>query len=128
MFGSVSEWFFKALAGIQAAPDAVGFDKIIIRPRITGDLTWVKAGYKSVRGEIAVDWRLGKKDFKLNVTIPANTIATIYIPTDTPEKVVESGKVADKAEGVKFLRTKNRAAVYELGSGSYSFTCQDFER
>ncbi len=36
MFGSVSEWFFKALGGIAPAPDAQGFDKIQISPAING--------------------------------------------------------------------------------------------
>jgi alpha-L-rhamnosidase len=35
--------------------------------------------------------------------------------------VTESGKPADKAEGVKFLRMENNAAVYAVGSGSYQF-------
>ena len=52
MFGSVSEWFYKALAGIQPAPDAVCFDKIIIAPQPVGDLKWVKAAYESVHGKI----------------------------------------------------------------------------
>lgn len=52
MFGSVSEWFYKTLAGIQPAPDAVGFDRIIIKPEPVGDLKWVKASYKSVRGTV----------------------------------------------------------------------------
>ena len=57
MFGSVSEWFYKALAGINPAPDAVGFDKIIIHPQPVGDLKWVKASYDSVHGKIVSEWR-----------------------------------------------------------------------
>ena len=56
MFGSVSEWFYKVLAGINAAPDAVGFDKIIIRPQPVGDLQWVKASYDSVHGKVVSEW------------------------------------------------------------------------
>ena len=35
--------------------------------------------------------------------------------------VTESGIPAIKAEGVKFLRMENDAAVYEVVSGCYSF-------
>ena len=63
MFGSVSEWFYKALAGIKPAPDAVGFDKIIIEPQPVGDLKWVKASYDSVHGKILSEW--GRKHGQL---------------------------------------------------------------
>ena len=56
MFGSVSEWFYKTLAGIQPAPDAVGFDKIVIKPQPVGELNWVKATYDSVRGKVVSHW------------------------------------------------------------------------
>jgi alpha-L-rhamnosidase len=35
--------------------------------------------------------------------------------------VTESGKPADKAVGVKFLRMENNSAVYSVGSGTYQF-------
>ena len=43
MFGSVSQWFFNWMGGIQPAPQSVGFDKIIIRPQIIEDLQWVNS-------------------------------------------------------------------------------------
>ena len=56
MFGSVSEWFYKALAGIQPAPDAVGFDKIVIKPQPVGDLRWVRASHDTARGRVSSAW------------------------------------------------------------------------
>jgi alpha-L-rhamnosidase len=58
---------------------------------------------------------------KLEVTIPINTTATVYVPAKDADGVTESGKPAAKAAGVKFLRMENRAAVYEVGSGTYHF-------
>ena len=60
MFGSVSEWFYKWLAGIQADPAAIGFDKITIRPQITSDVNWVKASYNSIHGKITSEWKREK--------------------------------------------------------------------
>ena len=53
--------------------------------------------------------------------MPANTSATVYVPAKDQESITESGKPADAAKGVKFLRTENGAAVYEVASGSYRF-------
>jgi alpha-L-rhamnosidase len=57
----------------------------------------------------------------LDVTIPANTTATVFVPAKDASAVTESGKPVTKAEGVKFLRMENGAAVYAVGSGTYRF-------
>jgi alpha-L-rhamnosidase len=55
------------------------------------------------------------------VTIPANTTATVYLPTQDPSGVSESGKSAAKAKGVKFLQMENGTAIFTVGSGTYRF-------
>ena len=57
----------------------------------------------------------------MEVTIPANTTATVFVPAQDAAGVTESGKPAAQAEGVKFLRMENNAAVYAVGSGTYRF-------
>jgi len=121
MFGSVSEWFYKAIGGINPAPDAVGFDKIIIRPQVVGDLTWAKASYKSVRGEITTNWKRDGGILNLEVTIPVNCRAAVYVPTSDVKSITESGQAIDNAIGVKLLRTEGNWAVLDVGSGQYSF-------
>ncbi len=121
MFGSVSEWFYRAIGGINPAPDAVGFDKIIIRPQVVGDLTWAKASYKSVRGDITTNWKRAGDILNLEVTIPVNCRATVYVPASDVKSVTESGQAIDKAIGVKLLRTEGSRAIFEVGSGQYAF-------
>jgi len=121
MFGSVSEWFYKALGGIQVAPDAVGFDKIIIRPQPAGDLTWVKCSYHSVRGKIESSWERKNGELRMHVTIPPNTTAIVYVPAKTVETVTEGGKPAKSAMGLTFLRMAENTAVFAAGSGHYEF-------
>ena len=121
MFGSASEWFFSWLAGIQPAPDAVGFDRIIIRPQSVGDLTWVKGGILTARGEVRSEWRIENGRFFLEVTIPPNTTAVVYIPGTDPAAVLETGRPASQSEGITVLGTEGEAVVIEIGSGRYSF-------
>ena len=137
-FTSPDNWLYQGPAGIQADPAAPGFKKVIIKPAIVGDLTWVKAHHDSPNGRIVSNWKRGEENSKLEtgnskreegnskkltmeVTIPANTTATVYVPAKDAAVVTESGKPADKAEGVKFLRMENNAAVYAVGSGVYRF-------
>ena len=57
----------------------------------------------------------------MEVTIPANTTATVYVPAKDAAGVTESGKPADKAEGVTFRRMENNTAVFAVGPGIYQF-------
>jgi len=121
MFGSVSQWFINWLGGIQADPQAVGFDRIVIRPQPVADLQWVKCSYNSVRGRILSNWQRAEGRLTLDVTIPPNTTATVYVPAKQAAAVTESDTPAAKAQGVTFLRTENDAVVYAVGSGTYRF-------
>ncbi len=121
MLGHIDEWFYRDLAGIQCDPNGPGYKKIIIKPQIVGDLTWVKCFHDSIHGRIASDWRREGDKLSMNIAIPANTTATIHVPTKDATLVAESGKPATSADGVKFLRMENNTAVYAVGSGSYRF-------
>ena len=117
-FGSVGRWLFNTVAGIDT--DGPGFKQIIIRPR-PASITSAKASYDSINGRIVSDWKLEDGTFTLNVTIPANTTATVYVPAETARGVTESGRPATKARGVRFLRIKQGTAAFAVGSGSYEF-------
>jgi len=125
VFGDIGAWFYKYLAGIQVDPTQPGFKNIIIKPEPVGDLTWVRAEYESVRGRIRSAWRIEDKKFVLDVTVPANCTATVYIPAQKAGSVLEGDKAADKSVGVKFLRWEDGKAMYEIGSGEFSFISQE---
>lgn len=124
MFGDISAWFFGTLAGIRPDPTAPGFKKIIIRPTPVGDLKWARASHDSMRGKIVSDWKREREKFVLDVAIPANTTATVFIPAKNATNVTEGGKPLDKASGVKFLRTENDYAVLAVESGAYRFVAK----
>jgi alpha-L-rhamnosidase len=121
MFGSVSEWFFKGLAGIQPDPRAEGFNRILIRPQPVGDLTWARATYQSVRGPIKSEWKKADGKLTLRVSIPPNTTATIYVPTADASRVTEGGVPAAKSPSVDALPASPGAAVFAVGSGEFEF-------
>jgi alpha-L-rhamnosidase len=120
-FGSVGRWLFNTVAGIDT--DGPGYKQIIIRP-MPGGITNAKASYDSINGKIVCDWRLENGMFKLNVTIPANTTATVYIPAKNAKNITESGRLAINAEGVRFLKIKQGTAVFVIGSGGYQFVSE----
>ena len=121
MFGSVSEWFYKWVAGIQADSSAVGFNKIVIRPQIMEEVTWVKAHYNSIHGKIISAWKRNGNTFTLEVTIPVNTTAKVYLPAEDISTIKENGTSISNIRNIKFLNKGNGYTVFEIGSGNYSF-------
>ncbi len=112
MMGQIEEWFYRSLAGIQPDLKQPGFKHIVIAPQPVGDLTYVKASYESVYGNIKVDWKKENSQFILKVSVPANTTATIILP---------SNKV--KVNQGEFVKLKENKA--EIGSGVYEFICKN---
>jgi hypothetical protein len=119
MLGHIEEWFYSGLLGIRA--DAPGFRKIVIAPQPVGDLEWVKGHYDSMHGRIVSEWKRDARQLTMDITIPPNTIATVYVPANKEDGVTESGQPAAQAHGVKFLRMEGKSAVYVVGSGVYQF-------
>jgi len=114
MFGSVSEWFFTSILGINAG--SPGYKKIILKPQPAGDLTWARGSYDSVHGKITSDWNIRDGKFSWTISIPANTSASVYIPVKGDSAILVDGKKADTASIEKGF------ARVELGSGNYSIS------
>ena len=120
--GSCGEWLYNAVAGINFDPAAPAFKHIIIRPAVNGKLSKASGQLRSIHGLITSAWSSGSGRLTLTTTIPANTTATVYVPTNDVASVRESGKPAATAEGATFLRMENGAAVFEVTSGRYQFS------
>ncbi|HYF51795.1 MAG TPA: alpha-L-rhamnosidase C-terminal domain-containing protein, partial [Planctomycetota bacterium] len=120
--GSVGEWLYHTVAGIGLDRERPGFEHIILKPRPGGGLTYAKASYNSIRGKIVSDWKLEGSKFEWKISVPANTTATVHVPAKDMKNVREGGSPVEKAQGIKFLRMEDGAAVFEVGSGEYHFS------
>jgi len=125
--GSVCEWMFSRLAGIRSGE--AGWKKIVIWPCPPSPdsnpkekaISWVRAHYDSIRGRIETAWKRSENDFELDVTIPPNTTATVYLPARDSDGVREGDNPLATAKGVKFIRMESGRAVLAVESGSYRF-------
>ena len=117
--GACGEWMFRSMLGIET--DGAGFKKITMKPELGEGITWAKGHYDSIQGRIGSDWKIENKTFHWNITVPANTTATVYLPAMDAAAVTESGKAVLQADGVEFLRMENDRAVYQVSAGSYGF-------
>ncbi|BDI30731.1 hypothetical protein CCAX7_27820 [Capsulimonas corticalis] len=118
---AIGEWFWRHIAGIAPDEAQPGYQAIVIRPRPCAEVNWCKASYESLRGPVTVDWKRSETQFTLNVTIPANMTATVYIPADAGAKITEGGKAITDAPGVQLLRREAQSNVYRVEAGAYQF-------
>jgi alpha-L-rhamnosidase len=126
-FGAVCEWMFTHLAGIDAG--SPGYKSVVIRPcppALDSNLErepidWVKAHYDSIHGRIAVEWRNAPRQFDLQVAIPPNTTATVFLPAGRDSRILEGGQPLAAVPSVKFHGMEHDRAVLKIGSGFYQF-------
>ncbi len=119
MFGSIDEWFYRSLLGINALAPA--YKKIQFKPQLT-EITWANGTYESMYGTIRSNWEMKDNIFKFRVTVPPNTSAEIWLPASEKDTVLESGKpVKGNASQLRLLRYESGYFVYEVGSGNFDF-------
>jgi alpha-L-rhamnosidase len=113
--GDLAVWMYEYLAGIRPDAEKPGFRHIHIKPYPVEGLSYVKATHRSLYGPISAAWNRTGRGLQMEVTIPPNTTATIWVPS--------TGKVAE-AGGLKPSRTESGFTVFETGSGTYRFTAE----
>jgi alpha-L-rhamnosidase len=117
--GSCGEYLFGGIGGIQ--PETPGFKKIHIEPIIRDGLTWANASFDSIHGKIVTAWKRSGDRITLDVVIPANTTATVCIPTNDAESITEAGKELEKFKGIQKVSCDRETTDVEIESGTYQF-------
>jgi len=79
LLGDLLIWKYEYLAGIRSLEP--GFKKIMLKPYPIKGLDYVNCSYDSVYGTIVSNWKRDGEKFEWTFTIPANTTATVCIPT-----------------------------------------------
>jgi alpha-L-rhamnosidase len=119
MFGDISAWFIEYLAGIRPDPEAPGFQRFIVRPAPVAGLDWARATHDSPYGTIVSAWKRAGQRFDLELTVPANSSATVWLPAKD-EQTAREGQAADlRGPGVKLLRMQDGCAVLAVEAGTY---------
>lgn len=121
-YGSIGEWLYRHMAGIDTNSELPGFKRIVIKPELSGDFTYVKASLESIYGVIKSEWKNDAGNMEIIVEIPPNTTAVVKLPMADIGLVFENGTPISDAEGVIKYERQEKSAQVELGSGKYRFT------
>ncbi|MCI8497081.1 MAG: family 78 glycoside hydrolase catalytic domain, partial [Clostridiales bacterium] len=133
--GSSVEWVYEYQMGITSGDEA-GYQNFVLQPNAGGNYTSLAGGYESTYGMINVEWTAkgnGSVDDEgqtiqanemtgYGVTVPANTNATLYLPVEAKDAVINTTGVTYTGEDIHDGQV---CAKFELAAGGYDFAIED---
>jgi alpha-L-rhamnosidase len=78
-------------------------------------------------GDNSAGWRREHGQFLLDVTVPANTTAVLFLRCHAIETVIERSQPIVKANGVKFVRVEKEPAIFAVSGATYQFASPALE-
>ncbi len=81
MFGEISAWFYKALGGIKPDPSTPGFKNVLLEPHFVEGLNSFYCEHAGPYGTIISSWKRNGATINYDVTVPANSSATLMQQT-----------------------------------------------
>jgi alpha-L-rhamnosidase len=108
-FGCIGDWMYCSVAGLDK--DQPGYKHILIKPEPHENLTYAKASYQSIYGEIVSSWEVQQGRMRIEATIPPNTTAKIRLPEVDLQFIPNTYPITQDGQDT----------VVEVGSGSYVF-------
>ncbi len=121
MFGGGLVWFYRKLAGMNADPEMPGYRHIIFRPQPVNELTYVTYTNNTSYGMAGITWKNENEKFTMSITVPVGSEATIHVPANDDQKVLESGKNILEVPDIQFIERQNNYLICKVGSGVYEF-------
>jgi alpha-L-rhamnosidase len=119
MMGSIDAWFYKVLAGIQLDEQHPAFEEFIIKPFPAEDLDFVNASTNTIRGIISVAWERKDDTFVMDISIPFNTKAMVYVPGDAEDHLLVNGLDILQQPLIELLDYQEGYHVLKVPSGEW---------
>jgi alpha-L-rhamnosidase len=121
-YGAIGDWMYRIITGMDTYDDGPGYKKIRIQPHPGGNLSFANADYETLYGKLSVHWKMEDGKIMMDVEIPVNTTATIYVPAGSAGSVNESGKPVSESKEIKVTGMEGNYVVLQTGSGVYHFS------
>lgn len=99
MLGSIEEWFYGALGGVELIHSELPFGEIRIAPKPQEGLDWAETWVEHPYGRIAVKWKRTGKEVEVQCEVPPNVTAYLEAPGKGVLRKVGSGRYTYRFEG-----------------------------
>ncbi len=121
-YGAIGDWMYRVAAGLRETAPA--YKQFIVQPHLGGDFTFMKADLKTSYGNAASHWKIEGNQLIMEVEVPVNTTAKIYIPAKTIQDITESGNVLSSSKDITVVGIEGKFVVVKAGSGKYTFVAK----
>ncbi len=120
-YGAIGDWMYRVVAGLDTYEDEPGYKHIKIKPHIGGGLTHVSASLQTYYGKASSGWKIEGDKISMDVEIPANTRATVFVPATSADVIKISPLTASESQLIGVGHRENDYIVFKIGSGKYHF-------
>ena len=115
-YGSIVEWMFRNMAGINPCEEHPGFKKFRIAPMPNYQIGKSDVRLRAASGLIESAWEIDGKTLKFRFKVPFDTQAEIVLPDAQAEVIRQQAEGAADA-----IRQEGKNVVFLAGAGSYEF-------
>ena len=113
-YGSIVEWMYRNMLGIQPMEEGAGFKKFRVAPAPNYQISWAKGCLRSAAGMIKSSWRIDGKKLKIIVTVPFDAEAEIALPDADVNEISGSS-------GIRRISQTGSSVTVEAEAGTYVF-------
>ena len=89
-YGSIVDWMYRNLCGLNPVEEAPGYKKAVIRPMPDKRLPWAKLKLDTASGTYQVEWTYGEGGLHGSVTVPFDCQARLILPNGQ-ERTLSAG-------------------------------------
>ncbi|MBO9618243.1 MAG: family 78 glycoside hydrolase catalytic domain [Niabella sp.] len=123
-YGAIGDWMYRKMVGLDTYADGPGYKHIKVQPHIGGNFKNASATLETYYGTAAAGWKIDGNTLTMDVEVPANTNATIYLPAGNAASITESGKPLGTIKDIQNLGSEEGYIKVQTGSGKYHFSMQ----
>ena len=126
MFSSVSEFFYRYVAGIRPAPGTAAYETTVFEPMLQGTLRSAQAAIRTVRGKVGIRWSKTDAGFEVIIQVPVSCMGELVLPgtyagQPTLPRLTEGGAPVQQVAAVCTAPAGQLRLT--VPSGTYTFTC-----
>jgi alpha-L-rhamnosidase len=123
-YGAIGDWMYRQMVGLDTYEDGVGYQHIRVKPHIGGGFSFASASLQTYYGKLSGGWKLEGDKINMDIEIPANTTATVFVPAANAEAITESGQPLSAVTDIKITGKEDEYVILNLGSGTYHLSAR----
>lgn len=120
-YGAIGDWMYRTVVGLDTYTDGPGYKHIKVMPHTGEGLTNASASLQTYYGELSSGWKTENGTFTMDVEIPANTTASIFVPAASADAVTENGAALSSIKDITIAGSSEGYIEIKAGSGKYHF-------